>query len=168
MTHATPVLEELDPVTDEPIGPRLGVVVLQELGGGWFVDVASPGCDLRDHRSERDHVTVLIHDDPVGIDEHADPVLVGVDPELRDDMEAEAPAAGALPDVDELFGAAQVPVRVSLVVNTALHTVVVRTQVASLCDNCTTGRAYLHGFIDHLKEARVTVFNNMSIVHVVN
>ena len=110
MTHTSSVLEELDPVTDEPVRTRFRVVVLQELGGGWFVDVASPGCDLRDHRSERDNVTVLIHDDPVGVDEHTDPGLVGVDTHLGHNVEAEAPAAGALPDVDELFGTAQVPV----------------------------------------------------------
>lgn len=109
------------------------MVVLQELGSGWFVDVASPGCDLRDHFSERDHVTVLIHDDPVGIDEHADPVLVGVDTHLGHNVEAEAPATGALSDVDAVRSASDIPEGVDgLVVESALHTVVVRAQVASL------------------------------------
>jgi hypothetical protein len=133
VAHAAPVLEELDPVTDETVRAWFCMVVLQELGSGWFVDVASPGCDLRDHLSKRDNVTVLIHDDPVGIDEHADPVLIGVDPELRDDMEAEAPATGAFPDVDAILGAPDIPEGVDgLVVESALYTVVVRAQVASL------------------------------------
>ena len=133
MTHTSSVLEELDPVTDETVRTRFRVVVLQELGGGWLVDVASPGCDLRDHRSERDNVTVLIHDDPVGIDEHTDPVLVGVDTHLGHNVEAEAPAAGALPDVDAVLSAPDIPEGVDgLVVESALHTVVVRAQVASL------------------------------------
>jgi len=133
VTHATPVLEELDPVSDEPIRPRFRMVVLQELGSGWFVDVASPGCDLRDHRSEWHHLAVLIHDDSVGIDEHADPIIEVIDPELRDDMEAEAPASGAFPDVDAILGAPDFPEGVDgLVVESALHTVVVRAQVASL------------------------------------
>jgi hypothetical protein len=133
VTYTTPVLKELDPVTDETVGPRFRMVVLQELGSGWFVDVASPGCDLCDHLSKRDHITVLIDDESIWLDEHADPIIEVIDPELRDDMEAEAPASGAFPDVDAILGAPDFPEGVDgLVVESALHTVVVRAQVASL------------------------------------
>jgi hypothetical protein len=82
----------VDPMPDEITGSKLGIVASQPrripragIGSG-------PGCDDTDHLGVWDHFIVLTDDDPIGIDKHADPVLVGVDLELRDDMEAETPA----------------------------------------------------------------------------
>jgi len=82
----------VDPVPHEVAGSKLGVVAFQPLRIPRAGIGSSPGCDDTDHLGVWDHFIVLTDDDPVGIDEHADPVLAGVDPELWDDMEAETPA----------------------------------------------------------------------------
>ena len=81
----------LNPKPDEVTGSKLSIVAIQPLRVPLACISSSTRRDNTDHLSERDHVIVLVDDDPVGIDEHADPVLVGVNSNFRDNMEAEAP-----------------------------------------------------------------------------
>ena len=117
----------------ESVGAGLRAILLHELIGPSDFTFASSSRDDAQHLSVLDLAPILIDDESIWLDEHADPIIEVIDPELRDDMEAEAPASGAFPDVDAILGAPDFPEGVDgLVVESALHTVVVRAQVASL------------------------------------
>ena len=120
-------------VSVESVGAGLRAILLHELIGPSDFTFASSSRDDAQHLSVLDLTPILIDDESIWLDEHADPIIEIIDPELRDDVEAEAPAQRALPDVDAVLGAPEVPEGLGcLVVEAALHAVVVRAQVASL------------------------------------
>ena len=130
MTHATELAIVVQSATVEAVGTSHCVVLPQELIVPHAGVRRAPLGDDAHHPVERDDLVVLIDDDPIGFDEHPNPILEPVDPELRNDVEAEAPASRALPDVDAVLGTAEVPeVNGALVVDAATDAVVVRSQV---------------------------------------